>query len=210
MVKLLESRPEQVPKDRQDLQGQATSSVGPTVAVPILPGGSSRLCLYNCTGFLIFNAIGGGTGSCLGFFVILERLSVDYGKKSKLVFGSVSIQFLKSLILLLSPTIVFSQLTLLEHTDETFSSLTASLRLDGALNVDVTDFQTNLVPYKLSDSNLEFIKNEIIGNSKGRDTRMPTAEDGRSGYGDKRVGTTIVDTEPQSRGWISESLTHCG
>ena len=27
------------------------------------------------------------------------------------------------------------------------SSLTASLRFDGALNVDVTEFQTNLVPY---------------------------------------------------------------
>merc|ERR1719164_401157 len=27
------------------------------------------------------------------------------------------------------------------------SSLTASLRFDGALNVDLTDFQTNLVPY---------------------------------------------------------------
>merc|ERR1712107_891737 len=27
------------------------------------------------------------------------------------------------------------------------SSLTASLRFDGALNVDITEFQTNLVPY---------------------------------------------------------------
>ncbi|KAH0899044.1 hypothetical protein HID58_048612 [Brassica napus] len=31
--------------------------------------------------------------------------------------------------------------------DEVISSLTASLRFDGALNVDVTEFQTNLVPY---------------------------------------------------------------
>merc|ERR1712099_206628 len=30
---------------------------------------------------------------------------------------------------------------------QTISSLTASLRFDGALNVDVTEFQTNLVPY---------------------------------------------------------------
>jgi tubulin alpha len=29
------------------------------------------------------------------------------------------------------------------------SSLTASLRFDGALNVDMTEFQTNLVPYPL-------------------------------------------------------------
>ncbi|CAH1266868.1 TUBA1B [Branchiostoma lanceolatum] len=33
-------------------------------------------------GFLVFNAVGGGTGSGLGS-LLLERLSVDYGKKSK-------------------------------------------------------------------------------------------------------------------------------
>ena len=37
-----------------------------------------------------------------------------------------------------SPTLPISQV---------ISSLTASLRFDGALNVDVTEFQTNLVPY---------------------------------------------------------------
>ncbi|XP_045809649.1 tubulin beta-4B chain-like isoform X7 [Trifolium pratense] len=42
----------------------------------------------SCTGlqgFLVFNAVGGGTGSGLGS-LLLERLSVDYGKKSKLGF----------------------------------------------------------------------------------------------------------------------------
>lgn len=42
----------------------------------------------NCTGlqgFLVFSAVGGGTGSGLGS-LLLERLSVDYGKKSKLGF----------------------------------------------------------------------------------------------------------------------------
>ena len=41
-----------------------------------------------CTGlqgFLVFQAVGGGTGSGLGS-LLLERLSVDYGKKSKLGF----------------------------------------------------------------------------------------------------------------------------
>lgn len=40
----------------------------------------------NCSGlqgFLVFHAVGGGTGSGLGS-LLLERLSVDYGKKSKL------------------------------------------------------------------------------------------------------------------------------
>ena len=42
----------------------------------------------NCTGlqgFLIYHAVGGGTGSGLGS-LMLERLSVDYGKKSKISF----------------------------------------------------------------------------------------------------------------------------
>ncbi|KAH9301816.1 hypothetical protein KI387_013399, partial [Taxus chinensis] len=42
----------------------------------------------NCTGlqgFLVFHAVGGGTGSGLGS-LLLERLSVDYRKKSKLGF----------------------------------------------------------------------------------------------------------------------------
>ncbi len=37
-------------------------------------------------GFLVFHSFGGGTGS--GFAsLLLERLSVDYGKKSKLGFS---------------------------------------------------------------------------------------------------------------------------
>ena len=43
----------------------------------------------NCTGlqgFLCYHATGGGTGSGLGS-LLLERLSVDYGRKSKLSFA---------------------------------------------------------------------------------------------------------------------------
>jgi tubulin alpha len=42
----------------------------------------------NCTGlqgFLVFHATGGGTGSGLGS-LLLERLSVDYGRKSKVCY----------------------------------------------------------------------------------------------------------------------------
>ncbi|CAN6850029.1 unnamed protein product [Brassica oleracea var. botrytis] len=135
----------------------------------------------NCTGlqgFLVFNAVGGGTGSGLGS-LLLERLSVDYGKKSKLGFTVYpSPQVSTSVV---EPyNSVLSTHSLLEHTDvsilldneaiydicrrslnierptytnlnrlvsQVISSLTASLRFDGALNVDVTEFQTNLVPY---------------------------------------------------------------
>ncbi|CAN7125475.1 unnamed protein product [Brassica rapa subsp. narinosa] len=135
----------------------------------------------NCTGlqgFLVFNAVGGGTGSGVGS-LLLERLSVDYGKKSKLGFTVYpSPQVSTSVV---EPyNSVLSTHSLLEHTDvsilldneaiydicrrslnierptytnlnrlvsQVISSLTASLRFDGALNVDVTEFQTNLVPY---------------------------------------------------------------
>ena len=46
----------------------------------------SNVCMHaGLQGFLVFNAVGGGTGSGLGS-LLLERLSVDYGKKSKLGF----------------------------------------------------------------------------------------------------------------------------
>ena len=37
-------------------------------------------------GFVIFHSFGGGTGSGLGS-LLMERLSIDYGKKSKLAFS---------------------------------------------------------------------------------------------------------------------------
>jgi tubulin alpha len=43
----------------------------------------------NCSGlqgFMMFNSIGGGTGAGLGS-LLLERLSVDYGKKPKVDFA---------------------------------------------------------------------------------------------------------------------------
>merc|ERR1712018_950539 len=134
-----------------------------------------------CTGlqgFLVFNAVGGGTGSGLGS-LLLERLSVDYGKKSKLGFTVYPSPQVSTAVV--EPyNSVLSTHSLLEHTDvavmldneaiydicrrsldierptytnlnrliaQVISSLTASLRFDGALNVDLTEFQTNLVPY---------------------------------------------------------------
>merc|ERR1712161_57058 len=123
-------------------------------------------------------AVGGGTGSGLGS-LLLERLSVDYGKKSKLGFCVYPSPQVSTAVV--EPyNAVLSTHSLLEYSDLTFnldnealynvcrtsldierpsylnlnrliaqvvSSLTASLRFDGALNVDVTEFQTNLVPY---------------------------------------------------------------
>jgi tubulin alpha len=62
----------------------ATGAVGKEIVEACLD--RIRKLADNCTGlqgFLVFHAVGGGTGSGLGS-LLLERLSVDYGKKSKL------------------------------------------------------------------------------------------------------------------------------
>jgi len=134
-----------------------------------------------CTGlqgFLLFHSFGGGTGS--GFTSLLsERLSVDYGKKSKLQFSVYPAPTISSAVVEPYNSVLTTH-TSLEHIDCAFmvdneaiydiarrnldierpsyvnlnrlisqvvSSITASLRFDGALNVDLTEFQTNLVPY---------------------------------------------------------------
>jgi len=135
----------------------------------------------NCNGlqgFFIFHSVGGGTGSGFGS-LLLERLSVDYGKKSKLDFCIYPSPQVSTAVV--EPyNSVLSTHSLLEHTDVAFmldneaiydickksldierptyanlnrlvaqviSSLTASLRFEGSLNVDINEFQTNLVPY---------------------------------------------------------------
>jgi len=132
----------------------------------------------NLQGFIICHAVGGGTGSGLGM-LILERLAVDYRKKSKIGFEIYP-----------SPTIstcivepyngLLSTHWLLDHTEvslvldneamyricretlkvkkvqyshlnqlaaKNISCMTAALRFEGDLNVDMNEFQTNLVPF---------------------------------------------------------------
>ncbi|XP_014790511.1 tubulin alpha-8 chain [Octopus bimaculoides] len=129
-------------------------------------------------GFLVFHSFGGGTGS--GFSsLLMERLSSDYGKKSKLEFAVYPAPQISTAVVEPYNSILTTHTTL-EHSDCAFvvdneaiydicrrnldierptytnlnrligqivSSITASLRFDGALNVDLTEFQTNLVPY---------------------------------------------------------------
>ena len=135
----------------------------------------------NCSGlqgFLVFHSFGGGTGS--GFAsLLMERLSVDYGKKSKLEFSIYPAPQVSTAVVEPYNSILTTHTTL-EHSDCAFmvdneaiydicrknlsierpsyinlnrllgqivSSITASLRFEGALNVDLTEFQTNLAPY---------------------------------------------------------------
>ena len=130
-----------------------------------------------CTGlqgFLVFHSFGGGTGS--GFTsLLMERLSVDYGKKSKLEFDIYPAPRISTAVVEPYNAILTTHTTL-EHSDCAFmvdneaiydicrrnldierpsytnlnrligqvvSSITASLRFDGALNVDLNEFQAS-------------------------------------------------------------------
>nr|UNW45407.1 alpha-tubulin [Amylostereum areolatum] len=135
----------------------------------------------NCSGlqgFFVFHSFGGGTGSGFGA-LMLERLSTDYGKKSKLEFCVYPAPQLSSSVVEPYNSVLTTHTTL-EHSDCSFmvdneaiydicktrlgvtqpsftnlnrliaqvvSSVTASLRFDGSLNVDLNEFQTNLVPF---------------------------------------------------------------
>lgn len=109
----------------------------------------------------------------------MERLSVDYGKKTKLEFAIYPAPRIANAVVEPYNSILTTHTTM-EHADCTFlvdneaiydicqrnldierpsflnlnrliaqvvSSITASLRFAGSLNVDLNEFQTNLVPY---------------------------------------------------------------
>jgi tubulin alpha len=132
----------------------------------------------NVQGFIMSHAVGGGTGSGLAM-LILERIAVDYRKKSKIAFDIYPSPTISTCIV--EPyNSLLSTHWLLDHTEvsqlldneaiygicqkkldierpsynnlnriisKVASSLTAALRFDGELNVDMGEFQTNLVPF---------------------------------------------------------------
>lgn len=135
----------------------------------------------NCSGlqgFLVFHSFGGGTGSGLGA-LLLERLNMEYGKKSNLQFSvypapqvSTSVVEPYNSVLTTHATLDNSDCTFMVDNEACYdicrrnldierptyenlnrliaqvvSSITASLRFAGSLNVDLNEFQTNLVPY---------------------------------------------------------------
>jgi len=135
-------------------------------------------CCTGLQGFMVYHSFGGGTGS--GFAsLLLERLSVDYGKKTKLEIAVYPSPQLCTAIVEPYNALLVTHTTL-EHSDcsmlfdneamydicrrnldierptytninrilaQGVSGMSASVRFDGALNVDLVEFQTNLVPY---------------------------------------------------------------
>ena len=140
-------------------------------------------------GFMVYHASGGGTGSGLGA-LILERLSVDYGRKTKLDWLITPSPSVASAVV--EPyNHILSTHGMLEHADVTFcfdneslydiamndldcqsptyvnlnrmiaqvtASVTASMRFSGALNTDLNEFHTNLVPYP----RIHFISTSLV------------------------------------------------
>ena len=70
----------------------------------------------------MYNAVGGGTGSGLGC-LMLERLSVDYGKKSKISFTVWSCPQVATAVVEPYNTVLCVH-SLLEHTDVTIMYVT--------------------------------------------------------------------------------------
>lgn len=132
----------------------------------------------NVQGFVVNHSVGGGTGSGLGC-LLLERLAVDYRKKSKLGFEVYPSPTISTCIVEPYNALLTTH-WLLDHTEvsllldneaiyglcqknldvphpsyenlnrlicKVISSMTASLRFEGEMNVDLNEFQTNLVPF---------------------------------------------------------------
>ena len=129
-------------------------------------------------GFVVFHSYGGGTGAGLTS-LLLEQLTNEFGKKSKLQFPIYPSPQLSTGVVEPYNSILCTHAAL-ENTDVAFSidneaaydiarqrlfvarpsytninrlvaqvisGVTCSLRFEGPLNVDLLEFQTNLVPY---------------------------------------------------------------
>lgn len=140
-----------------------------------------RKLAENCNelqGFLFFNSVCGGTGSGLGS-LLLERMSIEYGKKSKMCYALYPSPHISTGVV--EPyNSILSTHSLLENADlavmfdnealydifarelenekpsysninqliaQSVSSMTASIRFEGALNVNISEMRTNLIPY---------------------------------------------------------------
>lgn len=174
--------PEQLVNGKEDAANnyaRGRYSVGSEVIELVLE--RTRKLAEQCSGlqgFLIYRSFGGGTGS--GFTsLLMERLSVEYCKKTKLEFSVYPSPRISTAVVEPYNAVLTTHSTI-EHSDCTFmvdneavydichhklgverpsyacinrliaqviSSITASLRFEGPLNVDLIEFQTNLVPY---------------------------------------------------------------
>ena len=194
----------------------------------------------NCDGlqgFLIFHSFGGGTGS--GFCsLMMERLSAEHGKKSKLEFAVYPAPQYSSTVTEPYNSVLTTHATL-EHSDCTFmvdneaiydicrknlgierpnfknlnriiaqvvSSITASLRFQGSLNVDLNEFQTNLVPYPRIHFPL-VTYSPIMSKAKADHEQLSVAQITASCF---ETGSQMVKCDPHHGKYMSCCLLYRG
>ncbi|KAF9436174.1 Tubulin alpha-3C/D chain [Entomortierella beljakovae] len=174
--------PESLISNREDASNNYARghyTVGKELIEPVME--RIRKVTDNCNGlqgFFLFHSFGGGTGSGLGA-LLLERIAMDYGKKSKFEFAvypapkiATSVVEPYNSVLTTHATMDLADCTFMVDNEAIYdickerlnverpnysnlnrliaqvvSSITLSLRFSGSLNVDMTEFQTNLVPY---------------------------------------------------------------
>jgi tubulin alpha len=194
----------------------------------------------NVQGFIVNHAVGGGTGSGLGA-LILERIAVDYRKKSKLGFEVYPSPTISTCVVEPYNALLTTH-WLLDHTEvsllldneaiyeicqkqldikrpsyehlnrliaKVISSMTASLRFAGELNVDLNEFQTNLVPFP----RLHFMTTAlapITTKAKKETTKNDTQGVTESCFQPKSFFVKISDFDAEEDKYMAISLNYRG
>jgi len=194
----------------------------------------------NVQGFVVNHAVGGGTGSGLGA-LILERIAVDYRKKSKLGFEVYPSPTISTCVVEPYNSLLTTH-WLLDHTEisivldneaiyeicqkdlslkrpdydtlnrmiaKSVSSMTASLRFAGELNVDLNEFQTNLVPFP----RLHFMITSMapITTKKKKETaNTETDEITKECFQQKQFFAKIADFDPEEDKYMAISMNYRG
>jgi len=194
----------------------------------------------NVQGFVVNHAVGGGTGSGLGA-LILERIAVDYRKKSKLGFEVYPSPTISTCVVEPYNSLLTTH-WLLDHTEisivldneaiyeicqknlglkrpdydtlnrmiaKSVSSMTASLRFEGELNVDLNEFQTNLVPFP----RLHFMITSmapVTTKKKKETTNTDTDEITKQCFAQKHFFAKIADFDPEEDKYMAISMNYRG
>jgi len=194
----------------------------------------------NVQGFVVNHSVGGGTGSGLGA-LILERIAVDYRKKSKLGFEVYPSPTISTCVVEPYNALLTTH-WLLDHTEisivldneaiyeicqkdlslkrpdydtlnrmiaKSVSSMTASLRFAGELNVDLNEFQTNLVPFP----RLHFMITSMapITTKKKKETaNTETDEITKECFQQKQFFAKIADFDPEEDKYMAISMNYRG
>jgi len=189
---------------------------------------------------VVNHAVGGGTGSGLGA-LILERLAVDFRKKSKLGFEIYPSPQISTCVV--EPyNAMLATHWLLDHTEvsilldneaiysicqrnldvkrpsyenlnrliaKVISSMTASLRFEGEMNVDLNEFQTNLVPFPrlhFMTSSTSPIQSKAKANNDSFTVQKITDEC----FLPSNMLVKYTDFEPESDKYMAVSLNYRG